>query len=336
MTHDDLVAAFGALLAPDHTLDPNLPGGAVTVNVGPNVLPGPIIAIPDVHIGDGGAGDIFANGTPSNVTRLEAVLRAVDAFLAKYPSTYAVQLGDWFDVWRTSGHDVVTMDYGDIQNAAAYKTILDLDAKIGLQHLIGNHDASFLNALPDMRASQPHAFRLGAWLGPSVYTMHGHQTDVTPPENSSSDEFFVAVATALATFIPGVTTFEAYVDRGYGLGTVIGQTLLHALRYQHDDPPPIPRPRDTRPPPTTIDQAAPYAVRESADVLATIVKKVADKRGSSFHPRLLIVGHSHNPCVAWSDAAGAPLVIVDAGGWVYGQSTLLLGAGDRVSVFSVT
>ncbi len=333
MTHDELVAAFGALLAPTYKLDPNLPGGPVTVNVGGNVLPGPIIAIPDVHLGDAGAGDIFMSQNAANVTRLEAVLRALDAFLQTNPSTYAVQLGDWFDVWRTSGHDVVTMDYGKIQNAAAYATLLDLDAKIGLQHLIGNHDASFLNALPDMRASQPKAFRLGAWLGPSVYTMHGHQTDVTPPVNSSSDEFFVAIATALATFVPSVTTFEAYVDRNYGLATAIGQSLLHGLRYQHDDPPPIPRPRDTRAVPASLDTSAPYAVRENADTLATIVKKVADMRG--FHPKLLIVGHSHNPCVAWSTAGGAPLVIADAGGWVYGQATILLGAGDRVSVFSI-
>jgi hypothetical protein len=335
VNHQGLVDAMTQALAPNYRLNPNLSVGVVSADVPMGVLPGPIVAIPDVHLADGENGDIFYDGSSANAARLEAVLGAVESLIAANPNLYALQLGDWFDVWRASGHDVASMDYGDIQNAAAYQNILDIDARIGLQHLIGNHDASFLNALPDARSTQPKAFRLGAWLGARVYAMHGHQTDLGPPANSSWDELAVAIATALATFVPTVTTFEAFVDRGYGTATALGQTLLHALRFQREDPGPVARVRDTRPVPTGLDPNAPYVVRESADTLTQIAFKAAGLHGAGYQPSLLIVGHSHNPCVAWSTAGGAPTLIVDGGGWVYGQATIVLAAGTRVSVMSV-
>lgn len=333
ITHDQLVAEWNALLAPRYRLSAGLSSGPATMKIPAGVLTGPLVAIPDVHLGDAGDGDIFYDGDADNVARLEAVLQATYTTLGRHPDATAVQLGDWFDVWRASGGDVKSTDYGGIQNASAYANILDLDAKIGLKHLVGNHDASFLNAIPDRRAQQASSFRLGAFLGSSVYAMHGHQTDLTPPQNSWSDELFVAIATAAASFVPKVTTFEAFVDRGYGAGSVIGGWLLSALGLLRDDPGPSSRPRDTRA--GAPDPDANFVVRENVDVLASIVTKVAAQKNVAA-PKLLVVGHSHAPCVAWTETSAGPLLVADAGGWVYGQANVLLAAGDRLTVFDVT
>jgi hypothetical protein len=41
------------------------------------------------------------------------------------------------------------------------------------------------------------------------------------------------------------------------------------------------------------------------------------------------------PCAAWTDVAGKPLVVIDAGGWVYKQANLLIAAEDTIAVFDV-
>lgn len=334
-THDELVSAFGTLLAPGgYALRVSRNNaGPVTVQFAPDLLPGPIIALPDVHLGNGGPGDVFLNGTPERAKRLQQVLQAMHDYSDAHHDAYVIQLGDWFDVWRTSGHDVAHMDYGPIQNAAVYQPILDLDALLGLPHIIGNHDASFLNALPDRRTGQAGSFRLGGWLGRTVYAIHGHQSEIEPPPNSPFDQFFVALATSIAGFVPGIRTFEAYIDRNYGIASALGATLLHGLRLMREDPGPSARTVDTRSPPPGADGT--FVLRERADRLAMIATAVANTTAGLRKPRLLVVGHSHNPCVAWSSAAGSPILIVDAGGWVYEQANLLLAAGDRASVFDV-
>ena len=52
---------------------------------------------------------------------------------------------------------------------------------------------------------------------------------------------------------------------------------------------------------------------------------------------LLVVGHSHKPCVGWTPhpQSGKPVIVVDAGSWVQGAAQILFGAGNRVSVFDI-
>lgn len=333
MTHDELVAAFGELLGQAWRLCPDLAQGHVTVSLPDGVLTSPLVVIPDVHLADAGAGDVFFNGDPNNVARLEVILTATQSLLTTTPSAVAVQVGDWFDVWRASGGDVDDADFGAIQNAQAYEKLLELDADIGLPHVIGNHDASFLSAIPDARATQPAMFRLGAWIMPSVYAMHGHQTDLAPPPNSTMDQFVVAAATILARFIPGpARLLEDFIDAELDVGTALKDALLAALGKLREDPAPSQRPKDTRP--GSPDATAVFVQRENADVLAKLATKVASISNQSA-PKLLVVGHSHNPCVAWSSAGGTPMVIVDAGSCVYSRCNVLLGAGNRVTVFDV-
>jgi len=329
---DDTIEALEELLAPArYALRPT---GTRVVFSAP-LFGTPIFAIPDVHLGDGGGGDIFYTGEPDKPRKLQAVLQAIHDYQAQHPmSSRAIQLGDWFDLWRVTGGDPRHMTYGAIQNASAYQTIFELDARIGLAHVIGNHDAGFLNALPDRRVTQPHLFRSGFWLGRNVYALHGHQSDLLPPAGSSFDEAAVALATTLGGFIPGVTTFEAYVDR-LGVGAGIKRWFLDAILRVREDPGPGPRPPDGRPLPDGV-RAGTFVQRDNAQQLATIVGKVMALPGSAGRAAdLLLVGHSHTPGASWVRVGSRTLVIVDAGAWVYRQANLLVVAEDTVEVFDV-
>jgi hypothetical protein len=294
----------------------------------------PILAVPDVHLCDGGGGDIFLERDPNRAQKLASVLEVIGEYMDAQPlSCYAVQLGDWFDIWRISGGDPAQMTYGKIQNAAAYQRILQLDADLGLAHVIGNHDAGFLKSLPDRRAGQESLFRLGFWLGKNVYALHGHQHDLAPPEGSTWDETVVHVATVIGGLAPGVTHLQEYIDR---LGTSgIGKWLRDTFLGVRQDPPMPHRPPDNGKAPPNVRSGS-FVVRENMDALASIVDKIGSLPAS--HGRaadVVLVGHSHQPCAAWTEVTGRPIVVVDAGCWVYGQANLLVAAGDTIAVYDV-
>ena len=300
------------------------------------VIDTPIFAIPDVHLCDGAMGDIFLNGTPEKATALAGTLRAIYEYQEMHPqSSRAVQLGDWFDIWRVCGKDPMSMTFGAIENAEAFAAILDYDARIGLAHVIGNHDAGFLNAVPNRRAAQSKFFRLGFWLGHNVYALHGHQTSIAPPPNKRFDEVVVHIANLLGNFIPGVTKIQEFIDK---------QQIVDELKIwlrdlytgSHEDTGPHLRPRDRSNLPAIL-KSGDFVVREDLDALASVVAQVEQLPGSQGREAdLLLVGHSHVPCASWSDAGGGrPLVVVDAGAWVYGQSNIAIAAGDTVAVFDI-
>jgi hypothetical protein len=295
----------------------------------------PIFAIPDVHLCDGTGGDVFFHGRADKPRRLAAVLRAIYEYQRQHPmSSRVVQLGDWFDLWRLTGTDPRHMSYGAIQNVPAYREILELDAALGLAHVIGNHDAGFLDSLPDRRVAQPHLFRLGFWLGSNVYALHGHQTDIVPPRGAAFDETALHLATVMGRFIPGTSSFEAYLDR-MGILPGLARWLLDAVHRVRDDPGPQPRAADPRALPAGVRSGS-FMSREHRDQLARIAHQVGtlpESHGRS--PEVVIVGHSHAPCAAWSDVTGKPIVLIDAGAWVYEQANLLLAADDTIAVFDV-
>ena len=300
------------------------------------VFHGTIIAIPDVHLGAGDGGDIFLNDDPEKPRRLAAVMASVHAFNRVHRTTSrAIQLGDWFDIWRVSGEDPRNMNYGAIENVRQYQEILEWDAKIGLVHIIGNHDAGFLRSLPNMRVDpRDQAFVLGAWLGPNVYALHGHQHDLVPPAGSQSDELAVHMATVIARFVPGILSLEQHIDR-LGIGRGIAEWLLESLLGIRRDPDFPDRPRDQRPIPPTVASGS-FVVRENVVELTAIAHQVSLMPQSQGHSaRVILVGHSHDPCAAWTDAHGEPAVVIDVGSWAFERSTIAIAAGNAVAVFRI-
>jgi hypothetical protein len=329
---DQVVADFSQLLGQRQLA---LQATNVRVVFASPVIDSPIFAIPDVHLCTGDAGDIFLNGTPEKATALAGTLRSIYDYQEMHPqSSRAIQLGDWFDIWRVCGEDAMSMAFGAIDNATAFADILDYDARIGLAHVIGNHDAGFLNAVPNRRAAQANFFRLGFWLGHNVYALHGHQTSIAPPPNRRFDEVVVHIATLLGSFIPGITKIQEFIDKQQIVDEI--KLYLHDLiAGSHEDTGPHLRPLDRSNLPATL-KAGDFVVREDLDALAAIVHEIERLPGSQGRAAdLLLVGHSHVPCASWSDVGGRPLVVVDAGAWVYGQSNIAIAAGDTVAVFDV-
>ncbi|MCU0687931.1 MAG: hypothetical protein MUF34_37750 [Polyangiaceae bacterium] len=298
-----------------------------------------LIAIPDVHLSDGREGDIFFNGDPLNATRLANTLWAVYKFLgAEGKGASALQLGDWYDVWRAIGHDATQAQFAAIDNVPAYQKLLELDHVMSLAHLIGNHDASFTHALPDRRVANGDRFRFGFGLLQSqgkIFALHGHQVDdlagVPSPDH---EQRIVWLATLAANYVTSqARSLQKFIDRQGFVGALGWLTSL--VGVNRPDPTPEPRPRISAPP----DIEGDFVEREQSAALVKIAVEACKLR---YQPEpaeleLLVVGHSHKPCIAWTPHpdTGNPVVIVDAGSWVYGAAQLLFGAGDRVSVFDV-
>jgi UDP-2,3-diacylglucosamine pyrophosphatase LpxH len=319
-------------------------GFAAPVTIGfPTMVLGEqsLVAIPDVHISDGSAGDIFLAGNPSNVTRFTATLGAINDFLdAEGDAATVLQLGDWYDVWRAIGGDATQAQFAAIDNVAAYQALLELDKELGLAHLIGNHDASFTHALPDRRVADGDRFRFGFSLMKSsgrCYALHGHQVDdLVGVPSPPSDQQVVWLATLAAKYVTSeARNLQNFLDKeGVNAASVV-HWLGALVGLNRPDPVPAPRARKGTAGPAF---AGTFVDREAVDKLVRIA---VDACKRLYVPpaelELLVVGHSHKPCVSWTPHPDSdrPVIVVDAGSWVQGAAQLLFGAGHRVSVFDI-
>ncbi|MGE0321787.1 MAG: metallophosphoesterase [Polyangiaceae bacterium] len=300
-----------------------------------------LIVLPDVHLAAGNAGDVFYNGSPENPRRLTAVLKAMQAFSQQNQPTTLLQLGDWYDVWRSIGADATSAQYSPIDNVAAYQELLGLDKALELAHCYGNHDASFTHALPDRRVADQNRFRFGFGLLNSkgrVYALHGHQADSIQGEpNSTGDIRAVWLGTVAANYLSSkFRSLEEYMDKE---GNLAGAKdwLLKLLGVNRDDPVPVGRP--AQPPPNDGQTwNAKFVKRESMSSLVAIAQAAVDRLyTNSANLEFLIVGHSHKPCVGWTShpKTQKPVVVIDCGAWVYGQANLMFAAGNVAAVYDI-
>ena len=111
------------------------------------------------------------------------------------------------------------------------------------------------------------------------------------------------------------------------------QTLLWPDEIRDPDFPD--RPRDERPIPPTVASGS-FVVRENVVELTAIAHQVSLMPQSQGHSaRVILVGHSHDPCAAWTDAHGEPAVVIDVGSWAFERSTIAIAAGNAVAVFRI-
>lgn len=329
-TFDQALSSFRALLEPDGIAVQ--PTGVAAKFVGPRFSE-PIFAVPDVHLCDGKGGDIFLKGNPGKAGKLAATLRAIYRYRNNHTSR-AIQLGDWFDIWRVCGKDPMNMAFGAIENAAVFTEILDWDSALGLPHVIGNHDAAFLNAIPNRRAAQPNFFRPGFWVGNNVYALHGHQTTVSPPAGKTFDQVVVHAATVLGQFVPGATWIQQFIDQQH-VAEDVKQWLKETFTGQHEDVDANHRAKNPTAPPDPI-LSGDFVVRENQQQLLSLVAQVEAFPASNGRAAdLVLVAHSHVPCVSWSSIGTRPVVIAFAGAWTYDKAHLLIAAGDTVAVFNI-
>jgi UDP-2,3-diacylglucosamine pyrophosphatase LpxH len=310
----------------------------------------PFFAIGDVHLGDGGAGDVFryAPGFTGDdkARRLEGTLLAMKELREAGAAFSIVQIGDWFDVWRgvlaeqpTDVRDLDVPGYEPIYRA--YPRLLVLDTALGVLHAIGNHDAAFVKRKPDYRPDVDEAFALGHWMdrdGRRVFALHGHQLEaLVPPPNELLDEWAVSVATILACASPEVAEIEYWIDRRGAPGVI--EAIEHAFFHCKggvDEPPPEPVAKLEPPPPTPAGPLeGTFVWREHADTLVAVASHVPAVSGEEHELALVVVGHSHHPRVSYAELDDRPVVVLDVGAWVYRQSHVALVAGDTAAVFEV-
>ena len=299
-----------------------------------NILPDPIVAIPDVHLGDGTTGDLFLKSPRDKVKLFDCDARNPARLFAKEPIGLRPPAGGLVrrlarDRRRRARDGLLRpskMSRGMAPSSSSIK-------RSGLLHLIGNHDASFLYALPDRRVGDTKGFRLGYWMGPNVYALHGHQFELAPPANIPSDIFWVALATSLAKVIPTVVSIEEAVDQG-DTGLI---TLLTRLLGINRDDVHHPERAVIHPPPWPVTFTnAPFVDREDRAKLIALTDQLLATKPPERKVDLLLVGHSHAPCISWSTAkSGSPVVVVDGGSFSYDQSNLLIAAGNTVAIFDV-
>lgn len=300
-----------------------------------------IVALPDVHLSSGDAGDIFLNNDPNNPRRLTATLKAMRDFTEASPATTLLQLGDWYDVWRSVGADATSSQYSAIDSFAPYQELLGLDSALSLAHAYGNHDASFTHALPDGRVATQHRFRFGFGLGGSngrVYALHGHQADSIAGEpNKPSDIRAVWLGTLAAKYISrDFTDLENFIDTQGGFSGA-KDWLLSLVGLNRDDPQPSGRPRLAAPQ-DGQRWSANFVKREAMDKLVRIAQEAINHSYPAPNAiELLIVGHSHQPCIGWTPhpTTGRPVVVIDCGSWVYSAAQILFAAGNVACVYNI-
>ena len=313
------------------------PGTQVKVVFDRRVFETPIIALPSVRLGDRGPTDRFASGSPDKPQRLAATLTAIDELCARHPmGQHVLQLGDWFDVFETAAGGSVTDAISRIENVAAYQAIFRLDAKLGLSHVIGNHDACFLAQVPALRAHEPERFRLGFWVGGKVYALHGHEAELVFDSGPAADheQRLHALATTLAELVPGKATFCAHVEM-LRISPSVKRWLQQSLGTLRADSPPESRAMDERPRPAGVVCAS-FVERRSGEQLLGVVRELERLDGSrERRADVILAGHGSEAAVSWAPCGGRPVVIIDVGTWAGPQANLLIAAGDTAAVFEV-
>jgi len=252
------------------------------------------------------------------------MLGAIGDYLAPIRClSYALQLGDWFDIWRVCGSDRPMSTTATSRMPASTRTSSRSTPASGCRTSSATTTQA-LRSLPDRRAGQPI---ISASDSGSVAT--STRCTVTKPISRrprlSWDQLAVHIATLVAAIAPRVTTLEQYIDRlgdGPGVARWLRDSVLAfakilrssiALRTMVRR-----RQRSLRILRRTRERRCVREHRRQGWGAAAIAGRAAD---------VVIVGHSHAPCVAWTEVTGRPIVVVDAGSCVYGRANLLLMAG---------
>jgi UDP-2,3-diacylglucosamine pyrophosphatase LpxH len=291
-----------------------------------------LIAIPDLHLGDGGSADIFRGQAPagdaSRRGRLASFLQSLVAIKGALPaqgkSMSVVQLGDCFDVWRAfwSDPDQAGRTYAAVE-AAYGDVIAELIDRLDTRFCIGNHDAILAKYPPDWAFSANSRLAY-AWrfCDGKVFAFHGHQTDDLVEEMAAQNgQFWVSVGSLLST-----------------LNNSLGQSVQETIDRREDG---IPASLDgwpaAAPPgsgPFTSERWSDRQGREPrVQKIFGGIARVAPAVAAS--ARLVITGHTHRPGVGWFAAQDRVVPVVDVGSWTYGRSQFAIAVEGSVSLWQL-
>jgi hypothetical protein len=275
-----------------------------------------IIVIPDLHLGDGGDADIFRGvaqgGTNVNRDRFQQFLTALvqvrQNLQAAGRRLSVVQLGDSYDLWRTypfHAH-VPGQTYAAIEAVYSNITSLLVD-ELDTRFCDGNHDADLAKYPPDWAFGAGGRFAYSQrFCAGRVFAFHGHQTDaVVDTMAAQNGQTWVALGSVLTTIWNGFgQSLQEWIDRmedshpndsgGYPQGSA------PAGRFGS------PRWSDRGERKTRLEKIFVGMAQTSAQIAGAA--------------RLVLVGHTHRPGVAWFTHGSRVLPVVEVGSWTYGRS----------------
>ena len=282
------------------------------------------IVIPDVHLGIG-QGDSFQEGDAGRTARLERFLAALAQLRQTLePGRFAaVQLGDFFDVMRTSAPAASFEDRLGIV-LQAYPTVASQATALPLLHCIGNHDHELFDHRAELGRFGINAHIVRA-LGPGVLAFPGN--DIVSLENI---QLSVDYQTWLLSLVQSVVTMPVVGDAVEALQRFFDTSLADPIftDLDHTSLPWPPAPAGAAVP---AGLSAPWVVRDDAAQLG--VPLLAWEQSVRQDLRVGIVGHSHRPGISWTEVAdGQSIPLVDAGSWTYGRTSFAVVGSDGVGV----
>jgi hypothetical protein len=288
------------------------------------------IVIPDVHLGIG-PGDVFQENDILRVRRLERFLDVTSALRDNLHALglrfAAVQLGDYYDVMRSSD----PADPFEARLAIVLDAYPGAHAKaqaIPLLHCIGNHDHELYNhrdILPKLGINA-HIVRA---LGPGVVACHGNDlVSLRDVELDVSYQTWLLSLLQSLSDMPvlggAVEALERYFDKS--LADPIFETPEQTSLAWPAAPPGVSPP---------AGWTAPWTVRDGAEQLG---EPLLDWERSVLQPLdLAIVGHSHRPGISWCQVdVGRRIPLVDVGSWTYGRTNFAVVTPDGVGIAALS
>jgi len=290
-----------------------------------------LVAIPDMHLGDGGNADVFrATASPPNLFHLRLVkfLQGLQQAKTQLESQggllSVVQLGDFYDVWRAYpfSDDERGRTYYDINQAYGDCISLLID-DLDCRFCVGNHDAIMAQYPPDW------AFAAGARLAYSqrfcqgrVFCFHGHQGDSIADQTVGQDgKNWVALGSVLSSVanpsgmalqraIDAARDSQMSADGGWVTGLPPNDEQFSAPRWSDYD-------------------GKPARFKKLIDGLGESTPSIADAI------RLVIVGHTHRPGVSWLQRSNRTIPIIDVGSWTYGRSQFAIVTEGSAAVYQL-
>jgi hypothetical protein len=285
------------------------------------------VVIPDVHLGIGRS-DAFQEGDATRTGRLERFLGVLARLKGSLPAGRfaAVQLGDFFDVMRTSQPGASFTDRLAIV-LRAYPNVAELATALPLLHCIGNHDHELFDHRADLGGLGINAHIVRA-LGPGVLAFHGN--DLVSLANI---QLSVDYQTWLLSLVQSVVSMPVLGDVVEALQRFFDRSLADPI---FDDPSHTSLAWPRAPEGASVPQgwSAPWVVRDDAAQLG--VPLLGWEQQVRQDLRLGIVGHSHRPGISFTEVAdGQTIPLVDVGSWTYGRTNIAIVGTDGIGVAEI-
>ncbi len=273
-----------------------------------------LVALPDLHLGDGGKADIF-RGTAGgrHRARFTKFLRALVACKQELARSNrrlsVVQVGDCYDVWRAFPFhsNIRGRTYAAIQAAYAEIIALLVD-ELDTRFCVGNHDSVLATSPPDWGFGGGRIAYAQRFCSGRVFAFHGHQGDQLADELAGQHgQTWVALGSTLA-----------------GVANAAGMALQKALD-RHEDA--FPGDDGGWPEGPSPEAGSRWRARRWSDYgprrgrFERVLAAMAQASPAVERPvQLLLVGHTHRPGVTWLAREGRTIPVVDVGSWTYGRS----------------